>query len=115
MQKWGLDGVGGRQKYNANPMESLWNSYGVPMEFLWSNTPTTRQQQAEGAGAGRRGSDELTELRCLAGLAGAEGFAGWRGLGRKEEAKAKVPARGFDWAPDGIPVAPHRHPTVTPP
>ena len=38
-------------------------------------------------------------------LAGAEGFAGWPGRGRKEEAKAKVPARGFDWAPDGIPVA----------
>jgi hypothetical protein len=74
------------------------------MESLWSNTPTTRPQQAEHAGAGRRGSDELTELRSLVvRLAGAEGFAGWRGLGRKEEAKAKVPARGFDWAPDGIP------------
>ena len=39
----------------------------------------------------------------MAWLAGAEGFAGWPGRGRKEEAKAKVPARGFDWAPDGIP------------
>jgi hypothetical protein len=55
MQKWGPDRVGGRQKYKANPMELLWNSYGIPMEFLWSNTPTTRQQQAERAGAGRRG------------------------------------------------------------
>ena len=43
------------------------------------------------------------ELRNLARLAGAEGFAGWPGRGRKEEAKAKVPARGFDWARDGIP------------
>ena len=28
---------------------------------------------------------------------------GWLGRGRKEEAKARVPARGFDEAPDGIP------------
>jgi len=85
-------------------MESLWNSYGLPMELLWSNTQATRQQRAERAGAGRWGLGELAELRSLVvRLAGAEGFAGWPGRGRKEAAKAKVPARGFDWAPDGIP------------
>ncbi len=73
------------------------------MEQHGSNTPATRQQQAERAGAGRRGSGELAELRSLARLAGAEGFAGWPGRGSMEEAKAKVPARGFAWAPDGIP------------
>jgi hypothetical protein len=129
-QKCGPDRVGGRQKYNANPMESLWSTYGIPMEFLWSNTRTTRQQRAERAGAGRTGSGESAELRSLVvRLAGAEGFAGWPGRGRKEEAKAKVPARRFDRAPDGIPgsnfpdepdiasrcPAFQWHPTVTPP
>ena len=98
------------------------------MEQHASNTRATRQQRAERAGAGRRGLGELAELRSsVAKLAGTEGFAGWPGRGRKEAAKAKVPARGFDWAPDGIPDSNfsdepditaasllHRYPTVTP-
>jgi hypothetical protein len=39
MQKWGPDRVGGRQKYKANPMEFLWNTYGIPMEQHANNTP----------------------------------------------------------------------------
>ena len=44
----------------------LWNPYGTPMEFLWSNTPATRQQRAEGAGAGRRGLGESAVVRLCA-------------------------------------------------
>jgi hypothetical protein len=84
----------------------LWNSYGILWKSygnLWNNTRAIRPQRAERAGAGGRGSGELTEVRSLARRAEAEGFAGWRGRGRKEAAKVKVPASGFDWAPDGIP------------
>jgi hypothetical protein len=80
--------VGGRtgSAGGRNTTLILWNPYGVPMEFLWSNTRATRQQRAERAGAGRTGSGESAELRSLVvRLAGAEGFAGWRGRGRKEE------------------------------
>src|ERR1035441_4742488 len=55
-------------------MEFVWNLYGVRMEYVWNNTPTTGW--------------------VLAGSAGR---------GRKEDAKATVPARGFDWPQDGIP------------
>src|ERR1039458_4858200 len=52
-------------------MEFVWNLYGVRMEFLWNNTPTTGWALAEIAGRGRKG-----------------------------DAKATVPPRGFDWARD---------------
>ena len=90
----GPDRVGGRQKYNANPMEYLWSSYGIPMESLWSNTPTTRPQQAERAGAGRRGSGELTELRGLARLAGAEGGLGAEGGRARQQGGKDREGRG---------------------
>jgi hypothetical protein len=76
MQKWGA-GQGRREaENNANPMESLWNSYGIPMEFLWSNTRATRQQRAEGAGAGRRGLGESAVVRVCARGADAKNGAG---------------------------------------
>ncbi len=84
------------------PMEFLWSTYGVPMEQHASNTPATGCVLAGSAGAGRRGPGELAEWKRLPRLAGAVGFAGWAGRGKKEAAKAKVPARGFDWARDGI-------------
>lgn len=35
----GSAGVGGRKRRKeSNPMESVWNPYGIPMESLWSNT-----------------------------------------------------------------------------
>ena len=36
----------------------VWNLYGIPMEYLWNNTPATGQQRAInrlGAGRGGRG------------------------------------------------------------
>jgi hypothetical protein len=108
---WHGGWVGGQQGWE----EERGKNHRIPSKLLRNITGTTRVQharstlaagwaRAERAGAGRRGSGELAELRSLvARRAGAEGLAGWRGLGRKEEAKAKVPARGFDRAPDGIP------------
>jgi hypothetical protein len=45
------------------------------MEFLWSNTGTTRQQRAEGAGAGRRGLGESAVVRVCARGADAKNGA----------------------------------------
>jgi hypothetical protein len=49
------------------------------MEFLWSNTPTTRQQWAEGAEAGRRGLGESAVVRLCARGAEAKNGA-WSDL-----------------------------------
>lgn len=64
----GLAGRKGRKE--PNPMEPVWNSYGIRMESLWSNTQAIREQGAsntpatglpvaEPASAGRWGSSGL--------------------------------------------------------
>jgi hypothetical protein len=35
----GETGDGGREAAGGGARPILWNSYGLPMEFLWSNTP----------------------------------------------------------------------------
>jgi hypothetical protein len=52
------------------------------MEFLWNNTPAARSQQAEGAGAGRRGLGESAVVRVCARGADAKNGA-WSYLGEE--------------------------------
>ena len=92
-------------------MEYVWNTYGTTRQQHASNTPATRQQHASsklGAGCGCRGGTE--GIRRAGGVekldqAGGGGGIrwGWAGRDRKKEAEVKLPARGFDWVPDGIP------------
>src|ERR1035438_4375662 len=63
-------------------MEYLWTSYGIPMDFVWSTYGIPMEQHA---------SNAPTTDWALAEIAGR---------GRKGDAKATVPPRGFGWARD---------------
>jgi hypothetical protein len=82
--------------------DQSWYNHGIIMRTTPSHhadtPPTSRRQHASSRLSVPGGTEwaigELAELRRLGvRRAGAEGFADGQGRGRKEEAKAKVPAR----------------------